>query len=138
MSYKYFIRKLKLNDKIVYIPYIYLNKQKKWKFLIYDSGKFYVSDKNFVNGITKIRDSYKFIARHRIYRDAKGKDRPTCLYFNETISYIPLIGLFYFLITYLRLNKLNVTYLSPNKSWLTIFTFIQSFTIVLFFILLIF
>jgi hypothetical protein len=128
MSYKYFIKKEKINNNTIYIPYIY-NKN-KWSYLIFSEKihTYFVSKNNFMNGFTTPKSALKFIAKHRMSKNINIHDRPTCLFFNPYISMIPLIGIIYFLFHYLKSNRINITYLF-NKYELWLFIFIQLLTI---------
>ena len=125
MTYKYIIRKITTNNGVKYVPHIW-NKD-TWKYLILHEETYMVSRKTRVE-YDNLRDAYKFIAKHRMEKGMKGKDRPQCLYFKDAISMIPLIGIFYTLPKLIQKVPLKFLYTNPKN--LAISAGIQVFTLI--------
>ena len=109
--YKYFIRKSEKNGDVSYTPMIHYRKE--WYNLIKRDGRYLVSTNKRIL-YNNVRDAYKFIAGHRINSEHKsGKDRYRCLFFIEGVTYVPIIGILYFLLKFFHVKKLD--YMFSNK-----------------------
>jgi len=132
MNYKYVIRKINIGDNAKYIPLIW-NKE-NWKYLIMaeptggDKEIFMVSRKTR-REYDNLIEAYRFIASHRMEKGSQGKDRPKCLYFKDTISMLPIIGLFYTIPK--LIGKVPLKFLFTNPLTLSIATGVQVISLIL-------
>lgn len=92
MKYKYVIRKVRSNNRMVYIPLVFTGGY--WRYLRKTGDKFLASKKNKVE-FNQLIDAYKFIAEHRMKKESKGKDRDKCMYYKEGLSFAPFLGISY-------------------------------------------